>query len=103
MDLFCLPSRSEGFPNSLGEAMLAGIPCVSTDAGDASVLGGKSVPIAKVGNHEDLANKLIEILNKSQLEREKIGIHLRQRIINEYSLDKMVCQYQDLYTDLDRS
>jgi glycosyltransferase involved in cell wall biosynthesis len=101
MDLFCLPSRSEGFPNSLGEAMLAGIPCVSTDAGDASTLGGKDVPIVKVGNHEDLANKLVKVLKKSQLEREKIGRRLRQRIIDEYSLDKMACQYQDLYSDLE--
>ena len=101
MDLFCLPSRSEGFPNSLGEAMLAGIPCVSTDAGDAAILGGDDVPIAKVGNHEDLASKLVETLAKSQLEREEIGRRLRQRIINEYSMDKMVCQYQDLYSHLD--
>jgi glycosyltransferase involved in cell wall biosynthesis len=102
MDLFCLPSRSEGFPNALGEAMLAGVSCVSTDAGDASILGGKDVPIAKAGNHEDLANKLVEVLKKSRLERKKIGRRLRQRIIDEYSLDKMACQYQDLYSDLER-
>ena len=32
-DLFLLPSYSENSPNSLGEAMLLGLPCVASAAG----------------------------------------------------------------------
>jgi glycosyltransferase involved in cell wall biosynthesis len=101
MDIFCLPSRSEGFPNSLGEAMLSGIPCVSTDVGDASMLGGDDVPIAKVDDPEDLANKLIGMIESSQQERKRIGQKLNQRIIDEYSMEKMTSRYQALYEELE--
>ena len=32
-DVFLLPSQSENSPNSLGEAMLLGLPCVASNAG----------------------------------------------------------------------
>jgi glycosyltransferase involved in cell wall biosynthesis len=100
MDVFCVPSRSEGFPNVLGEAMLLGVPCVSTDAGDASLLGGADVPIARVDDPESLANKLIWMMSKSRQERQQIGQRLTQRILENYSLEVMTSSYKKLYEKL---
>lgn len=100
MDIFCVPSRSEGFPNTLGEAMLTGVPCVSTDAGDASILGGTDVPIARVDDPEDLASKLIEMMNNSDKERQLIGQRLTQRIVDEYPLEFMIRRYHNFYETL---
>jgi glycosyltransferase involved in cell wall biosynthesis len=40
MDIFCMPSRTEGFPNGLGEAMAMGLPAVTTEVGDTAILAG---------------------------------------------------------------
>ena len=37
-DIFCMPSRSEGFPNVIGEALLYKLPVVATSAGDSELL-----------------------------------------------------------------
>lgn len=51
-DVFCLPSRAEALPLALLEAVVAGLPCVATDAGDiASTVDGLAtvVPPGDVG------------------------------------------------------
>lgn len=98
-DLCCLTSRwGEGFPNVLGEAMLSGVPCVSTDVGDAArVIGafGKVVPIA---DPNALADAAIDIIRLRESERLKLGKMARKHMMDEFSLEAITEQYRQLYT-----
>ena len=55
MDVFCMPSRTEGFPIGLGEAMATGLPCVATNVGDTAVLTGDTAILVPPQNAQALA------------------------------------------------
>ena len=61
-DLFVLPSRTEGLPRALIEAMARGLPCVGTTVGGIPELleSGDLVP---PGNAKALAEKLVEVFS----------------------------------------
>ncbi|MBN8520925.1 MAG: glycosyltransferase [Alphaproteobacteria bacterium] len=48
-DIFVLPSRYEGFPNALAEAMILGLPCVVSEGADGGLIAdeqnGRIVPV----------------------------------------------------------
>jgi len=73
--IFCLPSRSEGFPNALCEAMASGLPCVSFDivAGPSDLIeNNKNGILVKDGDIQAMADQLFLLINDATL-REKLG------------------------------
>ncbi|AZV93892.1 hypothetical protein CBF45_09285 [Bordetella sp. J329] len=99
MDVFCLHSKTEGFPNVLGEAMAAGLPCVSTNVGDASKLLGRIEAIVPAENAEALASTLISTMKMSAIDREHEGARARARVSALYSMNVIVDKYKLAYFD----
>lgn len=73
--MFVIPSRSEGFPNALCEAMAAGVPCLSFDfiAGPRDIIqDGVDGFIVEDGNLDALGEKIIFLINEPEI-RKTIG------------------------------
>lgn len=102
MDVFCLSSVSEAFPNVLGEAMATGVPCVTTDVGDSAQIVGDTGLVVRPADSGLLAEGLLSLISMSCDERRKLGTAARQRIKQRYSLGKVVGQYEKLYEELIR-
>ncbi len=99
-DVFCLSSSAEGFPNSLGEAMACGVPCVTTDAGAAREVVGDTCTVVPVGDPFRLGNSVKELLTLSAEERRCIGARARERVIKCFSLSAVAKQYEEYYVGL---
>lgn len=100
MDVFCLHSRTEGFPNVLGEAMMHQVPCVATRAGDAERILGSTGIVVDGFEPESIAKALSTMLDYSDEKRIELGCMARARMINEYSFDSIVVKYMNLYKSL---
>ena len=100
MDIFCMPSRTEGFPNGLGEAMAMGLPCVATDVGDTQVLVGDTALLVPAQDENALANGLLRLLNLSVEQREKLGQSAKNRVMTNFTLEKACDQYNAIYREL---
>jgi glycosyltransferase involved in cell wall biosynthesis len=100
LDVFCLASRSEGFPNVIGEAMACGTPTIATDAGDARGMIDDDRLVAAVGDADGLAACLLRVLSLSASERLALGLAQRQRIAQRFDIDQVWLGYRDLYRSL---
>lgn len=101
MDIFWLPSRSEGIPNTMLEAMSAHKPVVVFDiAGVAEVVkngqNGIVVPFEDVKMFYESTASLIE--NKEEMKR--LGEAAYSTVMNEYSMDKMCRDTESLLKEL---
>ena len=99
-DIFCLHSVTEGFPNALGEAMAVGLPCITTDVGDAAYLLNNSEWVVPAASPDKLAEKLTAMLILPTVERKLLGQAAVSRIREHFTIDVISRRYYDLYTSL---
>ena len=101
MDIFALPSVSEGMSNTILEAMSTGLPLVVTRAGgnpelveDGSV--GSLFPTRDVQAFAATLSRLVD----SPALRSEYGRAARRRAMEKFSLVDMVRNYRDLYREM---
>ncbi len=96
--IFTMSSRSEGTSVSLLEAMSAGLCPVVTDVGgNAAVLGPALRPrLVRPGDPDALAAAWMDALG-DDTRRQIDAIRARKRVIEEFSLPRMVRDYESIY------
>lgn len=99
--IFVLASRHEGFPNTLLEAMAAGLPVIATDCpvgGPRAMIdhgeNGLLVPREDEAMLADALNDLIADAAK----RDRLGMAARERA-KDFALDKIMARWTDLVHD----
>jgi glycosyltransferase involved in cell wall biosynthesis len=100
MDIFVLSSCTEGFPNVLGEAMAMGVPCVTTDVGDAAVLLGDAGEVVPARAPTALADAISRLLDFPATKRQALGRAGMDRVKYEFSINAVAQKFSDLYTIL---
>jgi glycosyltransferase involved in cell wall biosynthesis len=100
LDCLALTSRSEGFPNVLGEAMALGIPCVTTDTGDASLIVANTGKIVPVGDAKGVANGVLSLMAGSPRDRAALALRCRARISENYGIEIALAHYAKLYKEI---
>lgn len=101
LDVYVLPSLSEGISNSLLEAMATGLPVIASATGGNPevVVDGESGQLFPVGEFGRLA-KLLLILREQNELRARLGWQTLQRVKEYFSLASMVRKYEQLYSSL---
>jgi glycosyltransferase involved in cell wall biosynthesis len=101
-DVFALPSRLEGIPRCLMEAMAAGVPIVASDIPGCRDLveSGATGLLHQPDDVEGLSAALKDLQNP--VLRRRLAMAARIKVEREFSASAMATSYSRLYRDLTR-
>jgi len=100
-DIGVLTTYTEGISNSIMEYMALGKPVIATEGGGTNeiVLNNETGFIIPHGSVKQLVEKIEYFISVPQ-EMMKMGQHGRKRIMEHFSIDRMVNQTYDLYYEV---
>jgi glycosyltransferase involved in cell wall biosynthesis len=99
-DLFVLPSRSEALPNAVLEAMAAGLPVIAMRVGGIPEIVDHQRTGVLVGPDDAraLGFAMLDLIQWPE-HAYALGDKARASIARDYSFDRMVAAFEDLYLD----
>lgn len=97
-DIYALPSRWEGLPMAVLEAMAAGLPVVASEVGGVptAIRDGEEGLLVPAEDTAALARALERLLADTSLRRQ-MGEAARRRYASDFTLDAMTRRYEALY------
>ena len=98
LDIFVLPSLTEGRPTSIMEAMATGLPVVATQVGavDTLVKHGITGLVVEPGDIAGLSDALEQMITDVK-RRQAFGIEARRVAEREFDTEFMIAAYQQAY------
>lgn len=99
MDVLCLPTRREGFPNVVLEASAAGLPTITTNATGAidSVIEGTTGYRVDTGDSQAIVDRVNKLAADPQLAR-SLGNQARQRVLRSFKPEDVWNGYLEILT-----
>ncbi|WP_180182891.1 glycosyltransferase [Acinetobacter sp. YH01020] len=97
IDAFLMTSITEGFPNVLVEAMASGLPCISTDVGDAQYIVQELGEIVPPRNSAVLVQAILNYVQQSNDEKLQLKQAVRERVEAHFSIEKVSQQYMQVW------
>jgi L-malate glycosyltransferase len=97
-DIFCLPSRSEGFSNALVEAMACSLPCVATRVGGnlEALEDGRSGFLVESEDSDAMANHILILLRQPERAR-AMGREGRRQMEAKFTSQAMMSRLIKIY------
>jgi len=101
LDVFALPSyANEGVPQALLQAMLVGLPCVTTHVGSMAELAvdGTTALVVPPQDSAALAQALRKLVTDEEL-RAKLGAAARKHCSEKHSSERMLDRMEQVYRE----
>jgi len=100
-DVFVLPSRDEGLPLAMLEAMLAGVPVVASDVGSIreAIEHDRSGMLVPAGDPHALAVAVRLLLDDAEL-RARLAEAARTTVSSSFTAQVMASRYEQIYDEV---
>lgn len=99
-DIYIQPSVQEGFCNALLEAQGTGLLCICSDAEGLAenVLHGQTGWVVPKRDAVLLSEKILEVIQLPEQERERVRKNAIERVSREFKLDRLLNEFTHFYT-----